>query len=274
MLAMLNYPAINPVAFSLGPFAVHWYGIMYLMGFGTAWLLGVYRAKKSCTQWTRDQVSDVIVYASLGVILGGRVGYMLFYEFPIFLHKPWTIFYVWDGGMSFHGGLLGVLLALWLFAQHYQKNLWDITDFIAPLVPLGLMFGRIGNFINDELWGRMTQMPWGLVFPNAGPYPRHPSQLYEAGLEGIVMFFILWIFSAKSRPRFAVSALFLVLYGVFRCFVEFFRVPDPQYGYIAFNWLTVGQVYSLPMIALGGFCLWYVYHKQGNKNVRTKRNDT
>ncbi len=258
---MLHYPQINPIAFHVGPLVVHWYGIMYLCGFAAAWLLGTYRARRSNGEWTADQVSDVIVYAALGVILGGRIGYMLLYDFFGFVHHPLTLFYVWDGGMSFHGGLLGVILAMWLFARRYQKNVWDITDFIAPLVPLGLMAGRVGNFINGELWGRVTNVPWAMVFPKGGPYPRHPSQLYEAALEGLLLFIIVWFFSRKARPRFAVSALFLLCYGVFRCFVEFFRVPDAQYGYIAFGWLTVGQIYSLPMIVLGAYCLWRGYHK-------------
>lgn len=262
MRCMLQYPDINPIALHLGPLRVHWYGIMYLLGFAAAWGLGSFRAKRSHGLWTSDQVADMIVYAALGVIIGGRVGYMLFYDFPQFIRAPYIIFKVWSGGMSFHGGLLGVFVALLLFARRYQRNVWDVTDFVVPLVPLGLFFGRIGNFINGELWGRITDVPWAMVFPTGGPYPRHPSQLYEAILEGLLTFAIVWVFSSRPRPRFAVTALFLLCYGLFRSFIEFYRVPDPQYGYVAFGWLTVGQIYSLPMILIGGFCLWYVYAKK------------
>lgn len=256
---MIQYPHINPIAFHLGPVAVHWYGLMYLAGFLLAWSLGTYRANRSGGAWTKDQVSDLIVYGALGVIIGGRLGYMLFYNLGNLIHHPLSIFQVWDGGMSFHGGLIGVLVAVGLFAYRYQKTFWDVGDFIAPLVPLGLMMGRLGNFINAELWGKVTHVAWAMVFPGAGPLARHPSQLYEALLEGLALFLILWFYSSKPRPRFAVSALFLLCYGVFRTFLEFYRVPDSQYGYFAFNWLTMGQILSVPMIVLGASFLWYVY---------------
>ncbi len=256
---MLHYPNINPIAFSIGPLKVHWYGIMYLVGFAGAWLLGCYRAKKPGSGWTTDQVTDLIFYAALGVILGGRIGYILVYDLPGFLHNPLVMFTVWDGGMSFHGGLLGVFLSMYLYGRKIKKSVFEITDYIAPLVPIGLGAGRIGNFINGELWGKVTNVPWGMIFPHAGPLPRHPSQLYEFCLEGIVMFTVLWIFSRKPRPRLAVSGLFLLLYGCFRFFIEFFRQPDPQMGYYAFNWLTMGQILSLPMVIMGVFSLWYAY---------------
>ena len=259
---MIKYPHFSPIAFHLGPVAVHWYGLMYLLGFVLAWALGTYRARRSKGAWTADLLSDVIVYAALGLILGGRLGYLVFYDFSQFIHTPWIFFKVWDGGMSFHGGLLGGIVGLWLFSRRHQKNIWDVTDFVAPLVPLGLMAGRLGNFINGELWGKVSTVPWAMVFPTGGPLPRHPSQLYEAGLEGVLLFLILWFFSMKPRPRFAVSALFLICYGIFRCFVEFYRVPDPQYGYLLFGWVTMGQILSVPMILLGGFFLWYVYHNK------------
>jgi phosphatidylglycerol:prolipoprotein diacylglycerol transferase len=259
---MLYYPQINPVAFSLGPVKVHWYGIMYLVGFAGAWLLANYRAKFPQNNFTSLQVSDLIFYAALGVILGGRLGYMLFYDLPDFLHNPLTFFRVWDGGMSFHGGMLGVFLAFWWYSRKIGRSLWDITDFMVPFVPIGLAAGRVGNFINGELWGRVTTVPWGMVFPDGGPLPRHPSQIYEFLLEGMSLFLILWFFSAKPRPRFAVSALFLLCYGSFRFIAEFFRQPDPQLGFIAWGWLTMGQLLSLPMIIAGLTALIIIYRKQ------------
>jgi len=258
---MVLYPLIDPIAFSLGPIAVHWYGIMYLIGFSSAWLLGCYRAKKPHSGWTTDHVSDLIFYGALGVVLGGRLGYMLFYDFSNFIANPLLIIRVWDGGMSFHGGVLGVSLSLWLFARFKNKTLSQVADFLVPLVPLGLAAGRIGNFINGELWGRVTTMPWGMIYPNtaAGPLPRHPSVIYEFFLEGIVLFIIIWLFSAKPRPAFAVSGLFLMCYGLFRFICEFFRQPDPQLGFIAFDWLTMGQLLSLPMIIVGIALLTWSY---------------
>ena len=256
---MLNYPHFNPVAFSIGPLKVHWYGIMYLIGFATAWTLAAYRAKKSNGEWSSQQITDLIFYAAIGVILGGRIGYMLFYDLPGLLASPLTIFKIWDGGMAFHGGMLGVALALWLYTYKIKKSFFVVTDFIVPFVPIGLGAGRIGNFINGELWGRVTTAPWGMVFPNAGPLPRHPSELYEFLLEGVLLFIILWGYSLKPKPRMAISAMFLVCYGFFRFLVEFFRQPDPQLGFIAFGWLTKGQLLSLPMIIIGAWLLWYAY---------------
>ena len=256
---MITYPNINPIAFQVGPLKVHWYGIMYLIGFLGAWLLGAYRAKKSDGEWTVEQVTDLIFYGALGVILGGRIGYMVFYDLPQLLSDPLSLFRVWDGGMSFHGGLIGVCLALWLYSRHLKKSVWTLTDFIAPMVPIGLGAGRLGNFINGELWGRVTTSPIGMVFPTGGPLPRYPSQLFEFALEGVVLFCILWFFSSKPRPKFAVSALFLTMYGCFRFFCEFFRQPDPQYGYFAWHWLTMGQILSFPMIIAGMISLFIIY---------------
>ncbi|MCH9769249.1 MAG: prolipoprotein diacylglyceryl transferase [Gammaproteobacteria bacterium] len=264
---MLQYPDFNPIAFELGPLKVHWYGIMYIIGFGLTWALGCFRARKPNSGWTTEQVGDLIFYGALGVILGGRTGYMLFYDLPNFIHQPWIIFRVWDGGMSFHGGMLGVALAVWLYARKINKSVWDCIDFAVPMVPLGLAAGRLGNFINGELWGRITHVPWAMVFPKAGPLPRHPSQLYEFTLEGIVLFLILWCFSTKPRPRFAVTALFLLFYGIFRFTLEFFRQPDPQLGFIAFGWLTMGQLLSVPMILAGAIGLIYVYQHKDRSNV-------
>ena len=257
---MFHYPNINPIAFSLGPLKVHWYGLMYLVGFVGAWLLAIYRAKT--IGLTKDQVTDLIFYAALGVVIGGRVGYMVFYDVPDLIANPLNLFKVWDGGMSFHGGLIGVLIALYFYARHLKKAFWALGDFIAPMVPLGLAAGRIGNFINGELWGRVTTMPWGVIYPNAGPLPRHPSEIYEFLLEGVALFIILWIFSRKKRPRFAVSALFLLGYGCFRFFCEWFRQPDPQYGYLLWHWVTMGEILSLPMIIVGGVGLIYIYARE------------
>lgn len=258
---MLYYPAhINPIAFSIGPIKVHWYGLMYLVGFVGAWLLATYRAKT--IGLTKEQVTDLIFYAALGVVLGGRIGYMVFYDVPDLIHHPLTLFKVWDGGMSFHGGMLGVLVALIFYAKKLKKSVWELTDFIAPMVPIGLATGRAGNFINGELWGRVTTMPWGMVYPDAGPLPRQPSEIYEFLLEGVALFLILWFFSRKPRPRFAVSALFLLGYGCFRFFCEFWRQPDPQYGYLLWGWVTMGQILSFPMIIIGMIALIKIYSKE------------
>ncbi len=253
---MLPYPSINPIALSLGPLKVHWYGLMYAVGFIGAWLLANYRAKKPHSTWTVDQVSDLLFYTALGVILGGRMGYMLFYDLANFLAQPWTIFQIWHGGMSFHGGLLGVLLALYLYSRKTGIAFFAITDFVAPLVPIGLATGRIGNFINGELWGKISPVPWAMVFPHAGGLPRHPSQLYEFFFEGVVLFVILWVYSSQPRPRMAVSAWFAILYGTFRFVLEFFRQPDTQLGYLAWNWLTMGQLLSIPMVIVGVVLLY------------------
>jgi phosphatidylglycerol:prolipoprotein diacylglycerol transferase len=238
---------------------MHWYGLMYLVAFLAAWGLATVRARQHPEAWSSQAVADLIFYAALGVILGGRIGYMLFYNLSALWQHPLTLFKVWQGGMSFHGGFLGVLIALGWFCHTYKKSFFEVTDFVAPLVPLGLGAGRMGNFINGELWGRVTAVPWGMVFPNAGPLPRHPSQLYECFLEGMVLFFVLWFYSAKPRPRLAVSALFLIGYGAFRTFVECFRQPDSPIGFVAFGWLTMGQLLSIPMVILGCFLMWYAY---------------
>lgn len=256
---MINYPAINPVAIRLGSLSIYWYGIMYLLSFIGAWCLASWRVRKPGALLTMTQVSDLIFYCAIGVVVGGRLGYVLFYDLPYFLNHPSSIFAIWQGGMSFHGGFIGVLLALGWCSRQFKLSMWDLTDFVAPLVPLGLAAGRIGNFINQELCGRVTAVPWGMVFPAAGPEPRHPSQIYEFLLEGVVLFIIMWWFSAKPRPRFAVSAVFLLSYGVLRMIAECFRQPDPQYGFIAFGWLTMGQILSLPMALAGIIALSMIY---------------
>lgn len=258
---MLTFPQIDPVAFSLGPIQVHWYGLMYLLGFVAAWVLGCWRVKHYRLDWTDEQVSDLIFFAALGVIIGGRLGYMIFYNTQTFLKEPWVLFKLWEGGMSFHGGLIGVFVAMWCFARKVKKSLLQVTDFLAPLVPLGLAAGRFGNFINGELWGRITTMPWGMVFPQADQYPRHPSQLYEMGLEGIALFLIIWWYARKPRPTGCISGVFLIGYATFRIFIECFRAPDAPLGFIAWH-LTMGQLLSIPMLLLG--CgLWWTKRLRG-----------
>ncbi|MGO4223489.1 prolipoprotein diacylglyceryl transferase [Lysobacter sp. TAF61] len=269
---------IDPIAFHLGPLQVHWYGIMYLLGFGVAWWLGRRRVRAGRLPGVNEQAyGDLLFYGMLGVVLGGRLGYVFFYSFPALLQDPLMLLRIWEGGMSFHGGLIGVVVAAWWWSRRHRLHLFDTVDFIAPLVPPGLGFGRLGNYIGGELWGKFTEAGWGVVFPRAPEfdgwsqeqiysqfasgaldrYARHPSQLYQALLEGLVMFLALWWFSSKPRPRYAVSGLFALLYGCFRFLVEFVRVPDQQIGYLAFGWLTMGQVLSLPLIALGLFWLWW-----------------
>mgnify|MGYP003386694772 FL=1 len=258
---MWKYPEIDPVAVSLGPLAIRWYGLMYLLGFVSGYWLLAKRAEKPNSGWTKEQVSDLIFYGAMGVILGGRVGYVLFYNFSAFLDNPIILFQVWNGGMSFHGGMLGVMFAMWWFGRKAGKTLFDILDFGAPIVPIGLGAGRIGNFIGGELWGRVTDGPWGMVFPTGGPDPRHPSQLYQAALEGVALFTILWLFSRTNRPKYAVSGMFSLWYGIFRFTVEFVRQPDSHLGFIAFDWLTMGQLLSLPLIGVGLFLLFIAYRK-------------
>lgn len=245
------YPTIDPVALSLGPIQIHWYGLMYLLGFSGAWWLGRLRAERF--GWTAVEVEDLLFYGAIGVIVGGRLGYSLFYDLPALIDNPLNLFKVWQGGMSFHGGLLGVVVAFGFFARATGKSYFSISDFIVPMVPVGLFFGRIGNFINGELWGKISDVPWAMIFPNAGPLARHPSQLYEAMLEGVLLFLILWIYSSKPKPLGSVSGLFLLGYGFFRFVVEFVRVPDQQYGYLLLDWITMGQILSLPMIMIGLF---------------------
>lgn len=259
---MLTYPDFDPVALSLGPIQIHWYGVMYLIGFAAAWWLALYESRRLHRDWNRQQVDDLIFYGALGVVLGGRFGYILFYNFPAFIDNPLILFKVWQGGMSFHGGLLGVLAALWLFARKYRRHWFDVADFVAPLVPIGLAAGRLGNFINAELWGKVSDVPWAMVFPGAGPLPRHPNQLYEFILEGVLLFVVLWWFSRRPRPRYALSGLFGVVYGGGRFAVEFVRQPDAHIGYLAFDWFTMGQLLSLPMIVIGLLLLGFAYRRR------------
>lgn len=255
---MIQYPMIDPVAISLGPFQIHWYGLMYVVGLVAAWWLGRRRAHR--VGLTHDDIGDLLFYGALGVVIGGRLGYALFYGLEQLLADPLWLFRIWEGGMSFHGGLAGVLLAVVVFARKHRLAFLQVSDFIAPLVPIGLGAGRLGNFINHELPGRVSELPWAMAFPHAGPQPRHPSALYEFALEGVVLFAVLWWLSRQPRQRGLISGLFLLLYGVFRFAVEFVRQPDPQVGFIAFDWLTMGQLLTLPMLIAGmALVVWSRY---------------
>jgi phosphatidylglycerol---prolipoprotein diacylglyceryl transferase len=254
----IEFPHIDPILVSIGPLSIRWYGLMYLFGFMFATWLANRRADKANSGWTRDQVSDLLFAGFIGVVVGGRVGYVLFYSFDYFLQDPLYLFKVWTGGMSFHGGLLGVITAMFWYAKRNDRTFFGVADFIAPLVPFGLGLGRLGNFMNGELWGRITDVPWAMIFPDGGPYPRHPSQLYEFALEGMVLFFILNWFIRKPRPLGSVSGLFLMGYGVFRFIVEYFREPDAQLGLFA-DFISMGQILSSPMIISGALLIAWAY---------------
>lgn len=272
----------NPVAISVGPLEIHWYGIMYLLAFVAFWLIGAWTARRRpWSGWTPEQVSDFLFYGMLGVIIGGRVGYVLFYGFESLLENPLFLFRIWDGGMSFHGGMLGVVVALAWFARRTGRGFWQVADFVVPLGTLGLAFGRLGNFIGGELWGRSADVPWAVIFPGSLPpgalggqtleaawrsgaldvFARHPSQLYQAALEGFLLFLILMVYSARPRPRGAVSGLFLVGYGIFRCLAEWFREPDRHIGFLAGGWVTMGMLLSVPMIIAGVIILVLAYRR-------------
>jgi phosphatidylglycerol---prolipoprotein diacylglyceryl transferase len=256
---MFVYPQPDPVALSLGPLQVRWYGLMYLVGFLAAWWLARRRAGQPGSTWTPTEVDDLIFYCAIGVIFGGRLGWILFYGTERILDDPLSLLRIWEGGMSFHGGLAGVLIALATFASRRGKRIADVFDFTAPLPAIGIGAGRIGNFINGELWGKPTDVPWAVVVDGV---PLHASQLYEAVLEGLVLFLILWWFTMRPRPRLAPSGLFLLGYGVFRFAVEFVRVPDANRGYLLFDWLTMGQILSLPMIIAGAWLLAIAYRRR------------
>jgi phosphatidylglycerol:prolipoprotein diacylglycerol transferase len=248
----LSYPQIDPVAVAIGPLQVHWYGLMYLFGFLAAFLLGQHRAKRTNSPINKEQVGDMIYFCAIGVIIGGRLGYVFFYNFDKFLSDPVWLFRIWEGGMAFHGGLIGVMLAIVFYARKIGCTFFQLLDFVAPLVPIGLGLGRLGNFIGAELWGRATDVPWGMIFPNdPEQLVRHPSQLYQFSLEGVLFFCILWFYSSKPRPSASVSGMFMIFYGLFRFLVEFVRQPDAHIGFIAWGWLTKGQLLSVPMILVG-----------------------
>lgn len=257
-------PHIDPVIFSIGPVSLRWYGLMYLIGFVAAfWLAG---KRLASTHWSKEQLSDMLFWGFLGVILGGRIGYVFFYQFSTFVDDPLYLFKIWTGGMSFHGGLLGVIAAMWWFARKTNSAFLSVTDFVAPLVPIGLGAGRIGNFLNAELWGRTTDVPWAVIFyTDPAGLPRHPSQLYEFALEGLVLFVILWLFSAKARPQGAVGGLFLLGYGIFRFIVEYFREPDQHIG-LYLDFISRGQILCLPMM-IGGLLLILWAYKNPNQSL-------
>ncbi|AUH01825.1 prolipoprotein diacylglyceryl transferase [Pectobacteriaceae bacterium CE70] len=282
----LVFPKFDPVIFSIGPVSLHWYGLMYLVGFVFAMWLAVRRANKPGSGWTKDEVENLLYFGFLGVFVGGRLGYVLFYAFPLFIANPLYLFKVWDGGMSFHGGLIGVITVMLWFAHRTKRNFFQVADFIAPLIPFGLGAGRLGNFINGELWGRVTtDTPWAMLFPGShsedmalaatnpkwqaifnqyGLLPRHPSQIYEMLLEGVVLFIILNTFIRKPRPMGSVSGLFLIGYGLFRIFVEFFRQPDAQLGLFD-GIISMGQILSIPMVLVGILMMIWAYRHQSAK---------
>jgi phosphatidylglycerol:prolipoprotein diacylglycerol transferase len=267
----LQFPVIDPIIFSIGPVSLRWYGTMYLIGFLAAMFMANKAADRSNGLWTRDQVSDLLFYGFLGVILGGRVGYVLFYQFEYFLSDPLYLFEIWQGGMSFHGGLLGVILAVFIFARKTKKSFLTVGDFVAPLVPIGLGMGRLGNFINAELWGRQTDVSWAMVFPTDPlQVPRHPSQLYEFALEGVVLFAIVYIISRRTRSPGLASGAFLIGYGVFRSIVEFFREPDAHLG-LYFSFISKGQILSIPMILVGMLIIYLGYLSQQKSAIAQGR---
>ena len=253
---MFTYPEIDPVIFSIGFLKIRWYGLMYVIAFLAAWWLARQRSRRADSPVNAVQVDDLIFYAMLGVIVGGRVGYCVVYGWQDLISDPFYLIRITEGGMSFHGGLAGVLVAMWAYSRKLGKMFSQITDFVAPLTPLGLGFGRIGNFINGELWGKPTDVAWGFLYRGQ---VLHPSQLYEAVLEGFLLFAIIWWFSARPRPHMAVSGLFLVLYGVFRFYIEFYRVPDAHLDYLALGWVTMGQILSTPMVLIGAIVLFMAY---------------
>ncbi|EOZ1476701.1 prolipoprotein diacylglyceryl transferase [Enterobacter hormaechei] len=285
----LHFPEFDPVIFSIGPVALHWYGLMYLVGFVFAMWLAGRRASRPGSGWTKNEVENLLYAGFLGVFLGGRIGYVLFYNFPVFLNDPLYLFRVWDGGMSFHGGLIGVILVMVIFARRTKRNFFQVADFIAPLIPFGLGAGRLGNFINGELWGRVDpSVPFTMLFPGSrvediallpshpewqsifdtyGVLPRHMSQLYELALEGVVLFIILNLYIRKPRPMGAVSGLFLIGYGAFRIIVEFFRQPDAQFTGEWVQYISMGQILSIPMIVAGAIMMIWAYRRRPQQQL-------
>lgn len=257
---MFYQHAIDPIALSLGPLDIRWYGIMYLISFLSILWYGHWRIRRfAFIPWTDQQWSDSLIWFVVGVIVGGRAGYVFFYGFSDFLSNPLSLFFIWEGGMSFHGGAIGVTSAMFLYERKHKQQVARFCDFVTPMIPIGLFFGRLGNFIGGELWGKPTDVPWAVIFPAKNLTPRHPSQLYEMFLEGLVLFIVLGLFSMKARPRYTVSGMFLAGYGLSRILVEFVREPDAHLGYLAFGFVTMGQVLSLPMLIIGSALIVYGY---------------
>jgi phosphatidylglycerol:prolipoprotein diacylglycerol transferase len=262
---VLTHPDFDPVLIAIGPLKIHWYGVMYLIAFAAAWWLARRRTRLAHCPLQKEHVDDLIFYGALGVVLGGRFGYVMFYNFEQFLANPLWLLKVWEGGMSFHGGLLGVIVAMFLYARRLRLPVGSLLDNVAPIVPIGLGMGRLGNFIGQELWGRASDVPWAMVFPkDSSGLARHPSQLYQATLEGLVLFVALYWFASKPRPRWAVGGLFMALYGFFRFIVEFFRQPDSHIGFDLMGWMTRGQLLSMPMILIGMMLMIWAYRAGKN----------
>ena len=284
---MLHYPEIDPIIVSIGPLAVRWYGLAYLAAFALAWWLGKTQSRRPFANWSDQQVSDLIFYGAVGAVLGGRFGYVLFYSFDALLRDPLMLVKIWDGGMSFHGGLLGAIVALAWYGRRVGRGFWLVADFVAPLVPTGLGLGRLGNFANTELPGRATEVPWGLIYPcNADAirhinvlctghweaFARHPSALYQAFAEGVVLFALVWWVAARRRPAGLVSGSFLLGYGLLRFITEWFREPDGHIGFLAFDWLTMGQLLSLPMAFVGMLVIaWSLRRPVAQSRKKSKR---
>lgn len=269
---MFTHPQMNPIALSLGeiplpfsdnslPLDIHWYSLMYLVAFGLGWFMARWRAARPASGWRPQEVDDVVFYLILGVILGGRLGYVLFYQFEAFLQNPLMLIQLWNGGMSFHGGFIGVLVAFWYFARKSGRRFLQVSDFLAPFFPIGMGAVRFGNFVNGELWGRVTDVPWAMVYPFVDDQPRHPNQIYQILGEGVILFLIIWVYSRRPRPVGAVTGLFGLCYGIYRFVVEFFRQPDGHLGFIAFEWMTMGQLLSIPMVIIGALILWVSLHQ-------------
>ncbi|MFT4927934.1 MAG: phosphatidylglycerol:prolipoprotein diacylglycerol transferase [Phenylobacterium sp.] len=261
MTDYLTFPTIDPVIFTVLGMPVRWYGVMYLLGFFAMQRWGYHLAAKPHSGWNKTQVGDLMFYSFIGAVVGGRIGYVVFYQMSAWLTDPLYLLRIWTGGMSFHGGLIGVAVAMLYYGRKNQQSFLSVTDFGTPMVPIALAAGRIGNFINGELWGKTTDVPWAMVFPDGGPLPRHPSQLYELFLEGIVLFMIMAWFSAKPRPEGSVGGLILIVYGLFRFIIEFFREPDAHLG-LLFGFISMGQLLSVPMVLIGGGLVWRGYHRQ------------
>ncbi len=260
---MIAYPEIDPIAVSIGPINIAWYGLTYVAGLAFAWWLGRKRSRSSGAAVAEDQLDDLIFYAALGIILGGRLGYIIFYGWSGLVADPFRLFRIWEGGMAFHGGFIGVVVAMLLFCRHHKLSIPAVMDFIAPLAPIGLALGRLGNFINQELWGRPTDVPWAMVFPKDPlGLARHPSQLYQFALEGVLLFLVLYWYTRQPRPTWSAAGLFLLGYGLLRSFSEFFRQPDAHIGFEAFGWLTRGQLLSIPMLVGGLLLMIWAYRRQ------------